>query len=197
MSKKPIINISNFQLLSIITLLLAFGAFILISSGLFDSDVISASQHTHSNNNNNTMGGSSVDLNKVNEINKLEETVKNNPGNHEALLQLGHLLNDNGFYQRAIEKYQTYLKTHPDNVDVIVDMGVCYFELKNYDRAIQVIKSGLEKNPKHQIANFNLGIVNLANNNPTEARRWWEIARDLNPTTNIGQKADELLKSNN
>lgn len=195
MSKQQKKNISNFQLLSIVTVLVAFGAFILISSGLFDSGVVTANQHTHSNNNSSM--GSSVDLNKINEINTLEETVKNNPGNHEALLQLGHLLNDNGFYQRAIEKYQTYLKTHPDNVDVIVDLGVCFFELKNYDRAIQVIKSALEKKPKHQIANFNLGIVNLANNNPTEARKWWEIARDINPTTNIGQKADELLKSNN
>jgi tetratricopeptide (TPR) repeat protein len=195
MSKQQKKNISSFQLLSIITVFIAFGAFILISSGLFDSGTITANQHTH--NDNSSSMGSSVDLNKINEINRLEETVKNNPGNHEALLQLGHLLNDNGFYQRAIEKYQTYLKTHSDNVDVIIDMGVCYFELKNYDRAIQVIKSALEKNPKHQIANFNLGIVNLANNNPAEARKWWEIARDINPTTNIGQKADELLKSNN
>ncbi len=195
MSKKQTKNISNFQLLSIVTVFVVFGAFILISSGIFDSGVVAANEHTHSNNTNTI--GSSVDLNKINEINKLEGTVKNNPGNHEALLQLGHLLNDNGFYQRAVEKYQTYLKTHPDNVDVMVDLGVCYFELKNYDRAIQVIKSALEKNPKHQIANFNLGIVNLANNNPTEARKWWEIARDINPTTNIGQKADELLKSNN
>ena len=152
MSKKQTKNISNFQLLSIITVLLAFGAFILISSGLFDSGVVTANQHTHSNN-SNTMG-SSVDLNKVNEINKLEETVKNNPGNHEALVQLGHLLNDNGFYQRAIEKYQTYLKAHPDNIDVIVDMGVCYFELKNYDKAIQVIKSALENKSKASNCKF-------------------------------------------
>lgn len=195
MGKQKNKNISKFQLISILTVLFALGAFILISSGIFDSGAVTAKQLTNSVNMNSM--GSSVDLNKINEINRLEETVKNNPANHEALLQLGHLLNDNGFYQRAIEKYQTYLITHPDNADVIVDLGVCYFQLNNYDKATQVIKSALEKNPKHQIANFNLGIVNLANNNPTEARKWWKIARDINPNTNIGKKADELLKSNN
>jgi len=141
--------------------------------------------------------GPSVDINKLNEINKLEDIVKSNPTNHEALLSLGHLLNDNGFYDRAIDKYETYLKGHADNVDVIVDMGVCYFELKQYDQAIKVIKSALVINPKHQIANFNLGIVNLANNNSAEAKLWWQKARDIDPNTNIGKKAEELLKSNN
>ena len=191
-------SLSTFQLLSIIVVLLAFGAFVLISSGLFDSEDIIANQHNHSEDNSvSTNMGSSVDLNKLNEINKLEEIVKSNPTNHEALLSLGHLLNDNGFHERAIEKYETYLKGHGDNVDVIVDMGVCYFEMKNYDKAINVIKSALAINPKHQIANFNLGIVNLANNNPSEAKLWWEKARDINPNSNIGKKAEELLKSNN
>lgn len=191
-------SLSTFQLISTIAVLLAFGIFVLISSGLFDTPVVNATQHNHSQSNSNSAQmNSSVDLNKMNEINKLEEIVKSNPGNHEALLSLGHLLNDNGFYEKAIVKYETYLKGHGDNVDVIVDLGVCYFELKKYDQAIKTIKSGLELNPKHQIGNFNLGIVNLANGNPEEAKTWWEKAKNIDPNTNIGKKAEELLKSNN
>jgi len=195
MSKKTKKILSTFQLLSVIVVLIAFGAFVLISSGLFDSAVVNANQHTHNTNPPRTNNSPSVDLNVINEINKLEEVVKTNPQNHEAILKLGHLLNDNGFHERAIEKYKTYLKTHSDNVDVIVDMGVCYFELKKYDESINIIKSALEINPKHQIANFNLGIVNLANKNMDEAKQWWTKARDIDPNTNIGKKAEELIKS--
>jgi tetratricopeptide (TPR) repeat protein len=189
--------LSSFQLMSVVAVLFALGAFVLISSGLFDSADAKVNQHTHSQNNPPNSNNPSVDLNAINEINRLEQVVKSSQQNHEALLKLGHLLNDNGFHERAIDKYETYLKTHSDNADVIVDMGVCYFELKKYDKAINVIKSALVINPIHQIANFNLGIVNLANSNPAEARQWWQKARDIDPNTNIGKKAEELLKSNN
>ena len=192
MKKRNEQKLSAVQLYGFVAALIAFGVFILISSGMFDSPKVNAQQHTHTTNAN-----PSVNLNTINRINELEETVKANPQNHETLLSLAHLLNDNGFYDRAISKYKTYLTTHPENADVIVDMGVCFFELKNYEESIKVIKSALKYNPKHQIAHFNLGIVNLANNNIEEAKSWWSKARDLDPNTNIGKKAEELIKSNN
>lgn len=187
-------QITRFQLVTTAVILVAFGTFVLIASGIFDSPSVKNDEHVHTN---SAMPNSSTNLNVINEINKLENIVKSNPSNHEALLNLGHLLNDNGYFDRALVKYELYLKDHPDNVDVIVDMGVCYFELKKYDKSINVIKSALEIDPKHQIANFNLGIVNFANNNIAEAKLWWEKARDINPSSNIGKKAEELLKSNN
>ncbi len=191
MSKSNVKKISNFQITSIITVLLLIGAIVLITSGMFDSSVAQRSIPS------NPSAQSTVNLKSVNEINKLEETLKSNPDNHELLVKLGHLLNDNGFYEKAISRYEDYLKVHPENVDVIVDMGVCYFELKRYDKSIEVIKSALEINPKHQIANFNLGIVNFANNNIMEARKWWSNAVEIDPNSNIGKKAEELLKTNN
>ena len=194
MSKKPSKRLTVVQLFGIISILFIVGAVVVITSGLFDASVAKSVQHNHANNN---AVSNSVNLNVINDINRLEEIVRNNPANHEAVLRLGHLLNDNGFYERAIEKYEIYLKDHPQNVDVIVDMGVCYFELKKYEKSIETVKDALKVNPKHQIANFNLGIVNFANNNVAEAKKWWEIAVDIDPNSNIGKKAEELLKSNN
>ena len=193
MSKTDTKKLSVFQLYSIITVLIVIGAVVLITSGLFDASVAKSVEHNHPP----IANSNAVDLNVINEINRLEEIVKNNPKNHETLLRLGHLLNDNGYYDRAIEKYEIYIKDHPQNVDVIVDMGVCYFEMKQYDKSIETIKRALEVNPKHQIANFNLGIVNFADNNVAEARKWWQNAVDIDPNSNIGKKAEELLKSNN
>lgn len=189
-------EITSLQLLLTIFGLSAIGIFLLIISGLFDT-AETVVQHNHTNNESQQVQSPSVDLNKLNEINKLEEVVKNNPTNHEALLNLAHMQNDNGFYDKAVEKYEQYLKLHPENADVIVDLGVCYFELKKYNKSISVIESALKINPTHQIAHFNLGIVNLSNGNINKAKEWWGKARDIDPNSNIGKKAEELLKTNN
>ncbi|MFZ1290508.1 MAG: tetratricopeptide repeat protein [Melioribacteraceae bacterium] len=189
-------EISNIQLLLTILGLSAIGIFLLIISGLFDS-AEPILQHNHTTNENQQVQTPTVDLNKLKEINNLEEVVKNNPENHEALLNLAHMQNDNGFYDKAVIKYEEYLKLHPENADVIVDLGVCYFELKKYEKSISVIESALKINPTHQIAHFNLGIVNLSNGNINKAKEWWGKARDLDPNSNIGMKAEELLKTNN
>lgn len=192
MSKAVNNELTTSKLVTIIIVLLVIGTAVIFLSGLLDSPPINTHQHSSSTN----QTGSSVDMGAINEINELENIVKNNPGNHDALLRLGHLLNDNGFYQRAIPKYEEYLKVHPNNVDVIVDMGVCYFELKQYDKASETIKDALKIDPKHQIAHFNLGIVSFAKNDSEAAKEWWRKANEINPNTNIGKKAEELLKSN-
>ncbi len=197
MAKQVKKELSGFQLISIISILVVVGLVLLISSGLFDSTA-AVQEHVHTNTETTTPNNSpSVNLNVISEINKLEGIVNSNPENHEVLLQLGHLLNDNRFYDKAIVQYEKYLLTHPDNADVIVDMGVCYFELKKYDKAILVLENALKFNPKHQIAHFNLGIVNFANQNVIKAKEWWTKCKDLDPSTNIGIKAEELLKTNN
>lgn len=196
MNKEIKKEFSNFHLAFTILGLLAFGIFLLIMSGLFDT-AEPILQHNHTSNETQQNQSQSANLNVLNEINKQEEIVKNNPENHEALLSLAHMLNDNGFYEKAVDKYEQYLKLHPENADVIVDMGVCYFELKNYNKSIFVLESAINLNPKHQIAHFNLGIVNLSNGNIEKAKEWWGKARDLDPNSNIGSKAEELLKTNN
>ena len=188
-------KLKNIQLYSIFGVLALIGLFLLFESGLFDS--VEVNNVIPNVNTNTQSNSSSVDLGKINQINNLEEIVKNNPQNYEAILSLANLLNDNGFYDRAIVKYDQYLKVHPQDVDVIVDMGVCYYELKNYKKSISVIEDAVKINPNHQIANFNLGIVNFADGNIDKAKQWWKKAYDINPTSNIGTKAQDLLKTNN
>ena len=193
MAVEKVKQFSNLNLIYLILGLLVLGFVLLISSGLFDSPEINAMNQ----NVNVPQSSTSVDLNKINEINQLENIVNQNPENYEALLNLGHLLNDSRFYDRAIDKYNTYLKKFPNNADVIVDLGVCYYELKKYDEAISSIEKAIKIQPDHQIAHFNLGIVNLAINNIQEAKNWWGKAVKLNPTSNIGTKAQELLNNYN
>lgn len=180
------------KLLYFVIGIIIIGIVILYASGTFDEPAAVTvteqvpDDHVHSG----------ADLTKVNEINALEEEVKNNPKDLTKIAQLGHLLNDSGFYERAIEKYKMYLEIKPDDADVLVDMGVCYFELKDYTNAISAMEKGISLNPKHQIGHFNLGVVNISSGNKEKAIEYWKKCIELDPNSNIAQRAKELLNNN-
>ena len=134
-----------------------------------------------------------TDLAKLQEMNELEKSVESNPNDYDKLLELAHTLNDSGFYQRAIDKYNLYLKARPNEPDVLVDLGVCYYQLNDNKNAIATMEKAIKINPDHQIGNFNLGIVYFADNNINEAVKWWKKAAELNPNSSIGIKAKELI----
>jgi tetratricopeptide (TPR) repeat protein len=77
----------------------------------------------------------------------------------------------------------------------LVDRGVCYYELHKFDDAINSMEKALIFQPNHQIAQLNLGIVNMAAGNNDKAREWWNKAIQTDPATEVGKKAKELLKS--
>ena len=187
-SKKVISNVSLFY---IIFGLVIAGMIILYGSGTFSEPVIVA--NNQSNFDDLHKG---VDLNKIREINRLEEELKNNPNDLDLTLKLGHMLNDSGFFEKAIAKYEIYLNEKPNDPDVLVDMGVCYFELKDYKTAIEKMEKAIVINPKHQIGHFNLGIVNLSANNREKAIDYWKKSIELDPNSRIAQRAKELLNNN-
>lgn len=186
-------KISSFQFSYIIIGLIGLGIFLLITSGLLDPlpKVVSSVKNeqsideVHSGNN----------INKLAELNRLEEEVKNNPEDYESLVSLAHQLNDAGFFGKAIVNYEKYLIKFPQNVNVVVDYGVCYYELQNFNRALSILKSALQIEPKHQIAHFNLGIVNFANKDLETARSWWEKTVEIDAHSDVGHKANELLNT--
>jgi tetratricopeptide (TPR) repeat protein len=137
---------------------------------------------------------SGADLSQLQKIKELE-TKSANPENTDALLELGHLYNDSGFFEKAIETYKKYLTKYPQNADVIIDLGVCYFNIKNYDEAEKVMKSALLIKPDHQIGKFNLGIVNFSKGDVETAKKWWRECISINPNSEIAIKAKSLLES--
>ena len=197
--KKIITNETNKQLDSkIIFIIAAIIAGILmiflISFGVFDS-----SEPIVSNNNrtSNQSTGSGIDLSSIKLINDLESQLQTEPENKEILLRLANLKNDSGFYEQAILLYKRYLNIVPSDADARVDMAVCMYNLTNYDQAIQELKKALEYKPDHQIGYLNLGIVNLTAGNIEEAKKWFQLAVKLNPNTEVGKRAKELLNSHN
>lgn len=184
-------EIKSVHLIYLFFVLAIIGGVIIYTSGLFDEP--EAVQLNQTGTDDFHRG---ADLNKLQEINSLRERVQANPDDHQAMLNLAHLLNDSGFYQEAVNWYNQYLDVHPQDADVYVDRGVCYYEMNRFDQAIESMEKGIEINPNHQIAHFNMGIVHLAMNNIEEAINWWQKAVDIDPNSSIADKSRELIQKN-
>ncbi|MFZ1519063.1 MAG: tetratricopeptide repeat protein [Ignavibacteriaceae bacterium] len=167
-------------------------AIILLTSGILDSPTVVS---TPVEQNQQQMGNSGVNLNNMQLINDLEARVKQNPEDYKSLLELAHLKNDSGLFDAAIENYKTYLDKNPKDADARVDMGVCYFNLQDFTNAIKEMETALTYVPNHQIAHLNLGVVNLSAGNLEKSKQWLKKAVELNPTNEVGKKAEQLLNN--
>jgi len=102
---------------------------------------------------------SSLTLQAENEIHFLQDSVKKDPLNVAAWINLGNLLMDSARYPEAIEAYEKALELSPKNVDVRVDMGTCYRRVGNYERAAEEFRRSINIDPLHPFAHRNLGVV--------------------------------------
>ncbi len=183
-------KISITKIVYLVVLLVFAGMVILYAGGTFVSPKVTSIDVANKKVDHNH---NSADMTTLNEIKLLETEVENNPNNLKAQLSLAHLLNDSGFYEKAIENYNKYLLKDPKSVDVIIDMGVCYFQIGDYNSAIVTMEKGIAINPKHQIAYFNLGIVNSAKGDNNKSKEYLKKAIKIDPSSDIGIKAQNLL----
>lgn len=182
--------LDNKKILLISSAIVVIFIFALIFSGVFDSGIQKNTARM-----NNQSSDSGVNLANLEEIAKLEEKVKANPEDLESTLHLAHLLQDSGLLEKAITNYKKYLARFPENADARVDMAICFFNLGDNATAISEMESAIKYQPKHQIAHLNLGIVNLTARNIEASKIWFEKAVELDPTSEAGKRAQELLKS--
>lgn len=165
---------------------------ILFFTGSFESEPVVDNTVMQNQQTGTTSG---VNMNNMKLINDLEAQVKANPDDYNSLLQLAHLRNDSGMFEAAIKDYKTYLDKNPKDADARVDLGVCYFNLQDFTNAIKEMETALKYVSDHQIAHLNLGVVNLSAGNVEKSKEWLQKAYNLNPTNEIGKKAEQLLKN--
>lgn len=127
------------------------------------------------------------------DIEQLRKTVDADSTNTGAILRLANLLHDGKFMDQAIIYYRKYLALNEKDPDARVDLGICYFEHGDKDKAIAEMKRALTYSPKHQLALFNLGIVNLSSGNLEEASEWFRKCIDVAPGTETARRAQELI----
>ena len=182
--------LDNKKMLFIISSVIGIVVIALFLSGVYKSD----SENTPVQENDQS-ANSGVSLERLNEITTLENKIKSNPNDFESILHLAHLLQDSRIYEKAIVNYKIYLEKHPENADARVDMGICYYNLGDNMTAIDEMEKSLKYQPKHQIAHLNLGIVNLTAKNIDVAKDLFKKTLELDPSSEAGKRAQELLTS--
>lgn len=129
----------------------------------------------------------------MNDIDALQKNVDANPKDAESLLRLANALHDAKFMPRAIEIYKKYLLFKPADPDARVDLGICYFESGDSPTALKEMRTALKYDAKHQMATFNIGIVNLNQGNIQESNEWFKKTVALGPNTQVAQRAQQIL----
>ena len=112
-------------------------------------------------------------------IASLEQATRDNPGEVQAWVQLGHAYFDTGQAKQAIAAYTTALGLKPDDVNVMTDLGVMYHEDKQHQKAIGLFDQVLKLDPAHEQARFNKGVVLLTGLNDRDGAltEWKELVR--------------------
>jgi len=135
-------------------------------------------------------------------IRELQARVDTDPADKTATLQLANRLYDVQFFDRAAVMYERYLKLDPQNLDARVDLGTSYFQISFSDSAGHgsyqklaetTFLEAIRINPGHQLANFNLGIVNLHKGDMAAAMEWFEKCVAIDPGSESARRAKELL----
>jgi tetratricopeptide (TPR) repeat protein/Zn ribbon nucleic-acid-binding protein len=166
---------------------------ILMFSGLLNSLITPGNTPVNAGTNLN----SGINLSSIQKINDLADVVKNNPQDTASILELANLQNDAGMFEQAIINYKQYLSFVPKDPAARIDLGICYYNLQNFDAAISEMEQALKYDSKMQIGYLNLGIVNLAAGKMELSQEWLKKAVAIDPNSENGKKAQELLSSHN
>ncbi len=109
------------------------------------------------------------------DIAQLEDIVKKDPNNYQALVQIGNDYFDLGEAQKSVDAYSKALAIKGDDPNVLTDMGVMYRQLKDFPKALAVFRKAASLSPTHPQSRMNIGVVLMHDlNDPKGAIAAWE-----------------------
>jgi cytochrome c-type biogenesis protein CcmH/NrfG len=116
-------------------------------------------------------------------VRQLQDELKNNPKNFEALVEMGNIQFDQKNFKLATEWYTKALDVRPDDANLRTDLGTAMFYDNRFDDAIAQFKKTLETNPTHPQALFNIGVALVHGKNDLQgAVQSWEKLVETNPS---------------
>lgn len=131
------------------------------------------------------------------DIAQLEDIVKKDPKNYQALVQIGNDYFDLGEAQKSVDAYTKALAIKGDDPNVLTDMGVMYRQLKDFPKALAAFRKAAAAGPTHPQSRLNIGVVLMHDlNDPKGAIAAWEdylrVAPNDANAENIRRSIEEL-----
>ncbi|MGD9006304.1 MAG: tetratricopeptide repeat protein [Desulfobacteraceae bacterium] len=136
-------------------------------------------------------------------LDALLKATQTTPDNVQVWTQLGHFYFDSGEPDKAIDAYVKSLELDSTKPEIWIDLGVMYRRAGDPKKAIQSFEKALFLNQQHEVALFNLGVVQMHDLKDAKAAlSSWERLVKINPQakTPSGQLVKSLLaelKKNN
>ena len=111
----------------------------------------------------------------------LEDILKIEKDNYEALGNLGVINKSLGNLKEAIYYYIQAIKLNPDNAMTYNNLGNAFNEAKDYKRAILAFSDSIKRDPKNANVYNNLGIVYEGLKDNKRAVQSYKAAIQINP----------------
>jgi tetratricopeptide (TPR) repeat protein len=114
-------------------------------------------------------------------IQEVQEALRKDPENHEALVLMGNLLAERGQVQAAMESYDRALALEPGNPYVLVQKGLVLERLGHDAEARKAYRGALGLDPHDPFANLRWGALLLREGKASEAAPYLRRALAVNP----------------
>ena len=159
---------------------------------------------------NNQLVQQQIDQDKTT-ITNYQDLTRKNPNDQLALKSLGDTYTDLGdqqsaagksndaaySYKFAVDQYRQYLKLNSKDTEVRIDLGYAYTQLNMGDVARREFQTAIAQQPNNQRAWLNVGYLELQTGKVDESKDPLNKAISLNPNSQYGQDAKQLLDQAN
>jgi tetratricopeptide (TPR) repeat protein len=102
--------------------------------------------------------------------------LADDPGDVDAMINLGNLLFDQSRYLEAVESYRGALALDPANPKVRTDLGIALLQLGHVQEAVQAFEQAIRDAPDLALAHYNLGVTLAQDGDETRALQELEEA---------------------
>lgn len=119
--------------------------------------------------------------NYANALGLIEESVRLQPNNPEALSQLGHVYSKMNQHEKAVEAYTQSLNLDPDNYRASYGLGIAHMRLRHFQDAIPPLQQCTRTNPDFPDGFYNLGLAYESLDQLENAVRAYEEFVKINP----------------
>ena len=98
-------------------------------------------------------------MTKSEQIEELQELLRDDPENYRARRELAMILIDSGFPKEASQHLVYLITKFPDDSDLHYNLGIAYEKQNLYNRAKESYLKSIELSPQNYDAIYNLGLV--------------------------------------
>jgi cytochrome c-type biogenesis protein CcmH/NrfG len=123
-------------------------------------------------------------------IKSLETSVKSNPNDAGALIQLARAYADAGRFKDAFSMYERAAQKNPDDSDLVLELAAMGFQQGEFDKTIQYLDEEIKRRPGNANAYYYRGIV------AADGKKDYQKGiRDIEKYISMAKDSDEKAKA--